>query len=282
MIYALAAGGTLEDRPRYNKTRCFDPFPFPYCNETTKAKIRFLGEELDAHRKRVQDEHPTLTLTGIYNVLEALREERPLTAKEKLIHDQGLVSVLRQLHDELDAAVAVAYGWGDLWEARVEAHRGTFLDFKTGIVAQADATEEGLREAIAEFEEELDQEILTRVVALNAERAAEEAQGIIRYLRPEYQNRTGQGGASASQSGLKFSKEKTAKAKVSRAKTPWPKSLAERVRAVEEALKSANAPVTAAALSKTFARASESDIQEILDTLVSLGRIQQSGNTYSK
>nr|WP_211103573.1 type IIL restriction-modification enzyme MmeI [Azospirillum sp. TSA2s] len=27
--WALAAGGTLEDRPRYNKTRCFDTFPFP-------------------------------------------------------------------------------------------------------------------------------------------------------------------------------------------------------------------------------------------------------------
>ncbi|HEY0466965.1 MAG TPA: DNA methyltransferase, partial [Polyangiaceae bacterium] len=29
VIWALAAGGTLEDRPRYNKSRCFEPFPFP-------------------------------------------------------------------------------------------------------------------------------------------------------------------------------------------------------------------------------------------------------------
>ncbi|WP_395444555.1 class I SAM-dependent DNA methyltransferase [Caulobacter sp. UC70_42] len=29
VVWALAQGGTLEDRPRYNKTRCFDPFPFP-------------------------------------------------------------------------------------------------------------------------------------------------------------------------------------------------------------------------------------------------------------
>ncbi|MFZ1575263.1 MAG: DNA methyltransferase, partial [Chromatiaceae bacterium] len=29
VLWALAAGGTLEDRPRYNKTRCFDTFPFP-------------------------------------------------------------------------------------------------------------------------------------------------------------------------------------------------------------------------------------------------------------
>src|ERR1039458_5483116 len=29
VTWALAAGGTLEDRPRYNKTRCFELFPFP-------------------------------------------------------------------------------------------------------------------------------------------------------------------------------------------------------------------------------------------------------------
>lgn len=231
--------------PRYNNTRCFETFPFPDCDDSLQARIRSLAEELDAHRKRVQAKHPTLTLTGIYNVLEALRDGkggRPLTAKEKVIHDQGLVSVLRQLHDDLDTAVANAYGW------------------------PADLT---------------DEEILTRLVALNAERAAEEAQGIIRYLRPEYQNPAG---TSATQSGLILSKEKVSKtktAKTSSAKVPWPKPLAERVRAVEEALRASSAPVTAETLAKNFARASTPDIQEILDTLVTLGRIQHSGETYS-
>ncbi|MCY7371849.1 MAG: hypothetical protein LH479_13555 [Polaromonas sp.] len=55
-----------------------------------------------------------LTLTGLYNVLEALRDGRPLTLKEKVIHTQGLVSVLKDLHDESDAAVLPAYGWDDL------------------------------------------------------------------------------------------------------------------------------------------------------------------------
>jgi hypothetical protein len=250
VAYALAAGGRMGkgNDPRYNKSRCFDPFPFPACDESQKAPIRSLAEELDAHRKRVQAEHPTLTLTGIYNVLEALREERTLTAKEKAIHDQGLVSMLRQLHDDLDAAVAEAYGW------------------------HADLS---------------DEEILTRLVALNAERAAEEAQGVIRYLRPEYQNPSS---VSASQSGLSLSapprlRAKTlhpaSRAKASSAKTPWPKPLAERVRAVEEALRSASASVSAETLAKRFARASASDIQEILDTLVTLGRIHQSGESYS-
>lgn len=239
VAYVLAAGAQLGPTPVYPKTECFDPFPLPDCNESQKAHIRSLAEELDAHRKRVQAEHPTLTLTGIYNVLEALREGRALNAKEKAIHDQGLVSVLRQLHDDLDAAVAEAYGW------------------------PADLS---------------DEEILTRLVALNGERAAEEAQGVIRYLRPEYQNPSG---VSAAQSGLKLTKEKAGKTKVSRAKTPWPTPLAERVRAVEEALRSASASVSAETLAKRFARASASDIQEILDTLVTLGRIHQSGESYS-
>ncbi len=54
------------------------------------------------------------TLTSLYNVLQALREGRPLTAKEKQIHSAGLVGVLGTLHDELDAAVLAAYGWSDL------------------------------------------------------------------------------------------------------------------------------------------------------------------------
>jgi len=37
-------------------------------------RIRDLAEQLDAHRKRQQALHPDLTLTGMYNVLEKLRE----------------------------------------------------------------------------------------------------------------------------------------------------------------------------------------------------------------
>src|SRR5690554_1591984 len=116
VLWALAAGGRLGvgNDPRYNKTRCFETFPFPEASETQKATIRDLAERLDAHRKRQQEQHPDLTLTGMYNVLEKLRAEEPLTAKEKTIHEQGLVSVLRELHDDLDRAVFDAYGWNDL------------------------------------------------------------------------------------------------------------------------------------------------------------------------
>jgi len=151
IVWALACGGTLEDRPIYTKSRCFDPFPFPAATEPQSALIRTIAEDLDAHRKQRQAEHPGLTLTEMYNVLERLRagaSPSDLDADEKRIFDDGLILILKELHDRLDGAVAAAYGWpADL----------------------------------------VDEEILTRLVALNKERAAEESRGLVRWVRPDYQ-----------------------------------------------------------------------------------------------
>ena len=115
VCWALATGGRpgVGNDPRYNKSRCFETFPFPAATPVLQALIGTLAEQLDAHRKRVLAEHAELTLTGLYNVLEKLRHGEALSAKDKLIHERGLVSVLHSLHDELDAAVLDAYGWQD-------------------------------------------------------------------------------------------------------------------------------------------------------------------------
>lgn len=207
VVWALAAGATLEDRPVYTKSTCYDCFPFPVCSPAQAERIRQLAEELDAHRKRAQAQHG-LTLTGLYNVLEKLRANEPLTPKEKVVHDYGLVSVLKQLHDDLDRAVADAYGWP--WPLS-------------------------------------DEEILTHLVALNAERAAEEARGLIRWLRPDYQLRAVGGGQAASptlaltEAPAKPDKQPKAKP----AKLPWPKTLAARALAVETALRTHAHPARA-------------------------------------
>ncbi len=87
-------------------------------------------------------------MTGMYNVVEKLRSGEALTPKERAIHEIAACGVLRDMHDELDALVAEAYGWP--WPMEKE-------------------------------------EILERLVALHDERVAEEARGIVRWLRPEYQ-----------------------------------------------------------------------------------------------
>ncbi|MCH9053623.1 MAG: hypothetical protein IIA72_21635 [Proteobacteria bacterium] len=148
VVWALAAGGTLEDRPRYNKTRCFDPFPFPDPNDELKEEIRDLAERLDTHRKAVLEKRNHLTMTALYNVLEMIRTEKELTDAEKDIYDAGFIGILRQIHDDLDKAVTKAYGWSkDL----------------------------------------SNDEILERLVALNHVREEEERNGKIRWLRPDFQ-----------------------------------------------------------------------------------------------
>ncbi|GAB4015270.1 hypothetical protein GCM10028808_40120 [Spirosoma migulaei] len=148
VIWALATGSTLEDRPVYPSSRCFQTFPFPDATPNQLARIRELAEQLDTHRKRQQAQYETLTLTDLYNVVEKLKAGEVLNAKDQIINQQGLASVVLSLHQQIDAAVADAYGWPvDLPQS----------------------------------------EILTRLVRLNQERAVEEQAGLIRYLRPEYQ-----------------------------------------------------------------------------------------------
>lgn len=284
-VWSLAQGAMLEDRPVYPKSECFDKFPFPLCNEAEKARIRQLAEELDAHRKRVQAAHPGLTLTGMYNVLEKLRATEELTAKDKLIHDQGLVSILQQLHDSLDEAVFAAYGWQHLWQARQEAQTGSMLDFKTGILSQVDCSPDGFLISLAAWERELDAEILQRLVTLNAQRAEEEARGIIHWLRPDYQNSAGKTKETQDTLNLPKTSGTKAKAKTPAAtkpgtKVPWPKPLAERIRATEQALHAAPHPVTAADLTPQFSRAKTADLQEILESLVTLGRARKDGEKF--
>lgn len=241
LVWVSACGALLEDRPVYVKTTCFETFPFPDATEEQKAKIRSLGEQLDAHRKRQQQQHPGLTMTGMYNVLEKLRAGEALTAKEKTIHEQGLVSVVKQLHDELDAAVAEAYGW------------------------PADGA---------------DDEILERVVALNAERAAEEAQGKVRWLRPGFQcpeavqGELNVDGASSSVADAKPATA-TKQDASSTKKQPWPKTLPEQVQTLRAALAAAPSPATAEQLARSFSRARTDRVADLLETLATLGQAQK-------
>ena len=50
-------------------------------------------------------------MAGLYDILEKIRAGQKLTEGERDIHGARQVSVLRRLHDELDFAVADAYGW---------------------------------------------------------------------------------------------------------------------------------------------------------------------------
>jgi len=172
----------------------------------------------------------------------------------------------------------------DLWQLLYEAKNGDFYDFKIGVSAPLSATPAALKASNAKFRREFDAEILTRLVALNAERAEEEKNGKVRWLRPDYQTRNAKSGIGNEQSKLALPVGEQPANIINPslkvvAKLPWPKSLTERVQAIESALKSS--PGTPAQLAKRFSRAKEEDVAEILETLATLGRITKSGDVYA-
>jgi len=209
-LWALRAGGWLGvgNDPRYSKSRCFDPFPFPEPDIRTRAVIADVAEKLDAHRKRVQAEHPDITLTEMYNVLEKPRAGGTLDAGETSIKDRALVLILAELHDELDRSVAAAYGW------------------------PVDLSE---------------QQLLARLVALNHQRAAEEAEGRVCWLRPQYQSaRFG----SEVKTGRQLEQELIAP--MDRSKPSFPGDEARRTGLVYAVLATATAPLDAGQIAMRF------------------------------
>ena len=260
--WALSAGSWLGvgNDPVYVKTRCFETYPFPAedtgLTPELSATIRSLAEQLDAHRKTQQATHPDLTLTGMYNVLEKLRNGEALTAKDKTIHEQGLVSVLRTLHDELDAAVLEAYGWSDL--------------------GPVPWTDEAARSAWTDA-------LLQRLVDLNTRRAAEEASGTVRWLRPEFQNPSSAnaqaaiGMAEQAEAEDDEAETSTTAPVISVLQQAWPATLPEQIKAVADILTNAPTPLDLDAIAAHFkARGRWRErLPTILETLVAIGRVRK-------
>ena len=98
--------------------------------------------------------------------------------------------------------------------------------------------------------------------------AAEEARGLVRWLRPEFQN---PGGAQAAQGEMETGEE-TAAAAIPQKKLAWPKTLPEQVQALRGALVAAPGPLTTEQLARGFTRAQTKKVQELLETLVALGQ----------
>ena len=242
MVWTLAQGATLGVSPRYSKSRCFDPFPFPAANDLQKHRIRQIAEKLDAHRKTVLAEHGHLTLTGLYNVLEKLRAgtaASQLNPADRRIFDDGLVLILKEHHDTLDQAVATAYGW------------------------PADLSET---------------EILTRLVALNKERTQQEAQGTVLWLRPDYQ--IAKFGSARDKAQLDLPDRATADTTQPAAagpRTAFPPGDLGQTAAVMASLANAFGPLSSAAIAAGFrqGRRIQPQVEAVLASLVWDGWVSQ-------
>ena len=152
----------------------------------------------------------------------------PLSDDERRIFDDALILILKERHEELDAAVAEAYGWP--------------VDLS-------------------------DEEILGRLVALNKERAAEEARGLVRWLRPDYQIPRF-GTAQHKQEQLEADLGVAAVVKV---KPVFPPGAVEQTAAIMAALALAPFVVSAGELAQGFKQGKKAEVR-IAATLSSLAR----------
>ena len=111
-----------------------------------------------------------------------------------------------------------------------------------------------------------DEEILCNLVALNRERAKEEEAGLVRWLRPDYQNPSG--ATVTAELGLETEQDETS---VPTSKqVPWPKTMPERFETLRAALEEAEES-TSAQLAKRFKGVGEATLRPMLESLVALG-----------
>ncbi|MFF8799628.1 MULTISPECIES: DNA methyltransferase [unclassified Methylobacterium] len=152
--WARFFASTLEDRLRYTPSDCFETFPFPPGYETDQT-LEAAGQTYHDHRAALMvaaDEGMTKT----YNRFHKSDEHAPAIVR------------LRELHDAMDRAVLRAYGWDDL----ANTLRPEFLTPET----EDDHTYQGRYFWPAEGRDL----VLSRLLALNAERHAEEvAAGLV-------------------------------------------------------------------------------------------------------
>ncbi len=128
---------SLETRVRYTLVDCFETFPFPL----NLSGLDAIGERYYTHRQTIMQTRRE-GLTATYNRFHNPNDRAPN------------IQQLRDLHVEMDHAVAAAYGWQDL------ALDHAFHD-----------TKQGLRYTVSESAR---RELLDRLLALNHQRHEEE------------------------------------------------------------------------------------------------------------
>jgi hypothetical protein len=112
--------------------------------------------------------------------------------------------------------------------------------------------------------------MMTRLVALNRTRADEEAKGIVRWLRPEFQAP----GALAPQVNAILDLGDapiTAPASV----IPWPKTMAEQITAVAALLAASPVPQHPRDIARAFDGKRAASITPVLDALTAIGQARR-------
>ena len=159
-IWARFLGSSLEDRFMYAAADCFETFPFPHGSEPT-LPLEAAGRQYYEFRAGLMVRNDE-GLTKAYNRFHDPYENNPDITK------------LRELHAAMDRAVLDAYGWTD-----IPTDCEFLLDY------EIDEEEWGNRKKPYRYRwpDDVREEVLARLLGLNAERAAEEARATGRVVR---------------------------------------------------------------------------------------------------
>ena len=152
-IWARFFASSMKDDLRYTPTDCFENFPFPEGFEASAA-LEAAGQAYFDHRTALMVARNE-GMTKTYNRFH----DRSETAAD--------IVTLRNLHAEMDRTVLIAYGWGDL-AGRAASE---FIE--------QEADEGKKPKTRFDWPQDFKDEVLARLLALNAQRhAAEVEQGI--------------------------------------------------------------------------------------------------------
>ena len=151
-IWGRFFSSTMKDDINYSPSDCFETFPFPEGWETHPA-LEAAGKAYYEHRAALMVRNDG-GMTKIYNRFHDPYENDPD------------ISQLRELHAAMDRAVLGAYGWTDI---------PTDCDFLLDY--EIDEATWGRKKKPYRYRwpDPVRDEVLARLLALNAERAAEEA-----------------------------------------------------------------------------------------------------------
>ena len=150
-VWARFLGSSMKDDLRYTPSDCFETFPFPV-EWNTHPNLQLVGTDYYRFRADLMNRHGE-GLTKTYNRFHDPDETHPEFAR------------LRDLHTAMDRAVLDAYGWTD-----IPTDCEFLLDY------EIDEEDWGTRKKPYRYRwpDEVRDEVLARLLELNAERSAME------------------------------------------------------------------------------------------------------------
>ena len=150
-IWTRFFGSSMKDDLRYTPSDCFETFPFPM-NWESHSRLADAGQEYYDFRRDLM-KHNDQGLTTTYN-----RFHDP-------IEDDPDIEKLRKLHETMDRVVLEAYGWIDI---------PTDCEFIPEHSVDEEAPARRMRSVRYRWPDAVRNEVLGRLLELNAERAAKQ------------------------------------------------------------------------------------------------------------